>query len=480
MHARAGELEHQVERLQGELDAALGQELDRARVEAREQGKEAGKREAEQTWKDTLSAAVAERENVIVAQAQECQSLRALLSAQREGQAAWAQEQASSEAALMRLHRDLAAKDKELDALNAQVRCCMEQLEAARQQAAAGHALATQQAEALEDLSGVPAQLIATLQHVILRIKQQREATDQLQRIKWLTMSNQTVALEEALSQSQTMLHEAEEYSGQLEQRLEAALEWRQTVEAEVEQQYGREEVLNKQLAALKAALDMSPSATPSKGVAKVRRLQNEVQSALERVQAEAMTCEQERFKRTKAEGDVDVLKRDLTKMQLHLQQQQQVQQVELAKMATERAEAHELREVLEAQIGQMQQRVMGLQKAIDNYQTNESAREQAVEALVRDRDDMLMNADCSIANLRAHLQKVLQDKQANDAQAEQMQEHLDSVNTLLSQENMRVRSSIEHAQRLEQENRDLTTKLTSLQVRPLACTHLTCVWAQE
>jgi hypothetical protein len=151
--------------------------------------------------------------------------------------------------------------------------------------------------------------------------------------------------------------------------------------------------------------------------------------------------------------------------MQLHLQEQQHVQQVELAKMATERAEAHELREVLEAQIGQMQQRVMGLQKAIDNYQTNESAREQAVEALVRDRDDMLVKADCSIANLRAHLQKVLQDKQANDAQAEQMQEHLDSLNTLLAQENMRVRNSIEHAQRLEQENRELTTKLTSLQV---------------
>jgi len=433
MHARAGELEHQVERLQGELDAALGQELDGARVEAREQGKEAGKREAEQTWKDRLSAAVAEKENVIVAQAQECQSLRALLSAQRESQAVWAQEQASSEAALMRVHCDLAAKDKELDALNAQVRCCMEQLDAARQQASAGNALATQQAEALEALSSVPAQLIATLQHVILRIKQQREATDQLQRTKWLTMSNQIVSLEEALSQSQTMLREAEEYSGQLEQRLEAALAWRQTVEAEVEQQCERSEVLNKQLAALKAALDMSPSATPSKGVAKVRRLQNEVQSALE--------------------------------MQLHLQEQQHVQQVELAKMATERAEAHELREVLEAQIGQMQQRVMGLQKAIDNYQTNESAREQAVEALVRDRDDMLVKADCSIANLRAHLQKVLQDKQANDAQAEQMQEHLDSLNTLLAQENMRVRNSIEHAQRLEQENRELTTKLTSLQV---------------
>ena len=465
LEARASELERQVADLQAELEAALGEELEAARAEAREQGKGAGKMEAEQTWKGELAAAVAEKETIIVAQAQECQSLRELLSVEREGQAGWAEEHTSREAELM---RGLAAKDKELESLNAQVQRAVEQLDQAREQAFAERTLAAQEAESLEALSGVPAQLIATLQQVIRSIKQQREAAEESQRSKWLTMSNDVLALEEALSQSQTMLREAEEYSEQLEERLEAALEWRQKVETQVEQQHGRTEVLNKQLVVLKTALGMSPSATPSKGVVKVRHLQNEVKSALERVQAEAMTCEQERLQRTKAEHDVEVLRKDLTQMQMDLQEQQQVQQVELAKIATERAEAHELRELLEAQIGHMQQRVVGLQKTIDDYQTRESAREQAVEELVADRDAMLVNADSSIANLRAELEKVLQDKQAKDTQAEQMQEHLDNVNKLLAQENARVQSSIAHAQRLEQENHELTTKLTSLQVRPL------------
>ena len=85
------------------------------------------------------------------------------------------------------------------------------------------------------------------------------------------------------------MLVEAEEYSRQLELRLERALKWRleveqqvpqlrpdvyfctskasklSTIEEQVEQQDGEADILRQQLGILKSALDMSPSVCVSK-----------------------------------------------------------------------------------------------------------------------------------------------------------------------------------------------------------------------
>ena len=58
---------------------------------------------------------------------------------------------------------------------------------------------------------------------------------------------------------------EAEEYSRQLELRLERALKWRLEVEQQVEQQDGEAHILRQQLGILKSALDMSPSVCVSK-----------------------------------------------------------------------------------------------------------------------------------------------------------------------------------------------------------------------
>jgi hypothetical protein len=253
---------------------------------------------------------------------------------------------------LRRVQEAAAAKDAQLESLSARLQQALAQLLAAQKEAGSHREQAQEQAEAVRVLGEVPVQLLATLQQVIRSIKERREATERAHDANCLRLNKEIAELREALAQADAALREAEDYSGQLEQRLEAALEWRNSVEAQVRQQSGHAAAIEGQLSVLKEALEMSPDATPSKGVAKVRCLKDQVAVALQRVQEEATTSEREREGRAQAEHDIGVLKEDLGKMQVELEKQQRQHELQRADMDSERAEAHQLRHVLETQIG--------------------------------------------------------------------------------------------------------------------------------
>ena len=111
--------------------------------------------------------------------------------------------------------------------------------------------------------------------------------------------------MHEALANSDLLLAEAEEYSAQLEQRLQAALQWRLEVEQQVQQQSGEKEALHQQLQMLKTRLDLSPGATPSKPLAKVEALKGEAKCALDRLRVESEANAEERARRNAAEEDL-------------------------------------------------------------------------------------------------------------------------------------------------------------------------------
>jgi len=456
--------EQKVEELEVDVLRRVEGARDGGFKEGRTIGSVAGREETEKVWGSRLAAAVAQKEIVIVSQAQENQSLKELLGVEKEGQSAHVEEQAARDAELKRLQSDMATKETVLESLSARLNQVTGEVQSAQQQSACAMAQAEEVQDMLETIAPLPAQLISTLQQVIRCLKERREDTEKVRQVEYLEMSNERLALREALGQSEIVVKDAEEYSGQLEQRLEAALHWRQQVEEQVQQQCGENETLHKHLGILKTALDMSPSATPSKGVAKVGYLKQQVQSALEQVQAEAIASQHERDRRAEVEQDLGLLHEDLERMQVELVQQQHLHQNQRAAMATERADAHELRSLLETQIQQMQGRVVGLQKTLDNYQTQDAARSQAGEELVQDREKMLRDADDTIAHMRAQLQSVLEDKEAKQSQALKMQQHLESVDQLLAQENARVRESQAQAEQLHVVNQDLTSKLDILQ----------------
>jgi len=468
--AREREIE-QRERMMVEVFEQKVEELEVDVLRRVEEAREGGFKEgrtigcvAEKVWESRLDAAVAQKEIVIVSQAQENQSLKELLCVEKEGQSAHVEEQAARDAELKRLQSDMTAKETVVESLSARLNQVMGEVQSAQQQSACAMAQAEEAQDMLETIAPLPAQLISTLQQVIRCLKERREDREKAQQVEYLEMSNERLALREALGQSEIVVKDAEEYSGQLEQRLEAALHWRQQVEEQVQQQCGENETLHKHLGILKTALDMSPSATPSKGVAKVGYLKQQVQSALEQVQAEAIASQHERDRRAEVEQDLGMLHAELERMQVELVQQQHLHQNQRAAMATECADARELRSVLETQIQQMQGRVVGLQKTLDNYQTQDAARSQAGEELVQDREKMLRDADDTIAHMRAQLQSVLEDKEAKQSQALKMQQHLESVDQLLAQENARVRESQAQAEQLHVVNQDLTSKLDILQ----------------
>ena len=109
--------------------------------------------------------------------------------------------------------------------------------------------------------------LCGNISRTVCTIKQRRESTDSGNKAKLFEMKKEMLALEDALSQSDAQVREGEEYSAQVELRLQAALQWRIQVEAELEAQSGESKMLHQHLSLLKTALDVSPASTPSKGL---------------------------------------------------------------------------------------------------------------------------------------------------------------------------------------------------------------------
>ena len=173
-----------------------------------------------------------------------------------------------------------------------------------------------------------------------------------------------------------------------------------------------------------------------------VGRLKKQVRVALDRLEAEALASHEERQRAGQALSDVDKLKADLAHMHQALQKEQLQQEEERKANASDRAQSLDLRHQLQAQMQHMEERMLALQKTIDEYEDQESARADAVSELVEQRDKMLHAADDSIASMQAHLLQLQADKSAKDADADALLQHLAQLKLTLQKENARVRDT--------------------------------------
>ena len=74
---------------------------------------------------------------------------------------------------------------------------------------------------------------------------------------------------------------------------------------------------------------------------------------------------------------------------------------------------------------------------------------------------------------MRAHWQRVLQEKEAKDAEAQATQKLLGDVKKLLEEENVRVRESQARAQELSLDNEELKEQCAALQRQYQQACHL-------
>ena len=456
------DIETRVNQREKEMVQGLQETVSQVEVDARqrlEAARHTADSQASQQWQRKLDQVERDHEEKRQTLQQECDALRQELATERASHA----DQAARDEALMRMQHEVAAKGRALAEEARRV-----QAEAAAKEHEVGAALHNETA-LLESLDPLPTELISTLHKIVAALKQERLDVDlRLTRSKRDKESAlaQVVTMHEALVNSDLLLAEAEEYSAQLEQRLQAALQWRLEVEQQVQQQSGEKEALHQQLQMLKTRLDLSPGATPSKPLAKVEALKGEVKCALDRLRVESEANAEERARRHAAEEDLGSMRQDLARMQHALQQRDLAHQQERTAAASEREVAGQLRQQLESQVLQMKARLVVLQQTIDDHQAQEAARVQVGRELVVESEGAVQDSDETIATIRQQLDEVMREKAVTDAHAQKMQEHLDSVNAVLAQENERTRECKAIIQQLSQDKSALAASLASLQAQ--------------
>lgn len=311
------------------------------------------------------------------------------------------------------------------------------------------------EAELIEQMAQVPDELVATLHQVCGALVDLRAAA--LDREAGLREELQDS--DARADHSEAALLEAEETSAALEERLCNALQWRRQADEEISEQSQqlastREELrgafdgqahTDRQLAAVLLALDVTPGATPSKGISKAEKVLGELGEAREALRESEASLEELKFSlssvNTVLEGKKDALQ---------------------ALDQKERAASGENNR-LQMQLIGMQDRVAAMQATIQAAEHRSQVSRATGQTLQQNKGNLVARSDSQIQALETQLLHAETEKLRNQKEVERTRGMVVELSKLLDEEHTRVWDSQVSMEGCEDEITDLKQNLADL-----------------